>query len=44
MQPGTHQLVWNAKGENGNVLPSGIYFVKVTTVTSLQTHKIVLIK
>ena len=44
MQSGTHQFVWNATGENGNVLPSGIYFVEVNAVTSLQTHKIVLIK
>ena len=36
---GTHQVVWNAKD-----YPSGIYFVKMSSISSSKTYKVVLAK
>jgi FlgD Ig-like domain len=45
MQPGTHQLTWNATNENGNAVATGVYYLKLNAGSSyVETKKISLIK
>ena len=43
MQPGQHTVKWNAVDNNGNLLPSGIYFGSLKTATNQQVIKMSLI-
>jgi hypothetical protein len=38
---GEHNIVWNAASQNGQQLPDGIYFVKLTAGNQTITHKVV---
>lgn len=44
INPGVHSLIWNAKDIYGKILPSGNYFVKLSSKNYFETKKIVLIK
>lgn len=37
-------LIWNGMDENGNLLPAGVYFLKLTTENKVLNRKIVLIR
>ena len=39
---GRHQLPWNGANDQGNALPTGIYFLRLQCGDVLQSHKIVL--
>jgi hypothetical protein len=41
---GFHKLVWNAKDDNGNKLPSGVYFSRMKANNKIDTKKIILLK
>jgi hypothetical protein len=41
---GWHRLTWDATGESGNNLASGIYFMQVKSVDYLQMKKVVLLR
>ncbi len=41
---GTHELKWNASNENGNAVPSGIYFAQLISGEFHQTIRMLLIK
>ena len=41
MQPGTEQLIWNAKNEKGNAVSAGIYFLKMQAGDYTETKKII---
>ena len=44
LQAGYHQQVWNGRDRNGNDVPTGIYFVLVTTPEFSKSIKVVLLK
>ncbi len=44
MAPGEHHLIWDACGEGGAELPSGVYFVRLWAKGVTQTVKAVLLK
>jgi hypothetical protein len=44
MQAGTHQLTWSAKGEKGNTVSAGIYFLRMQTGNYVETRKLVVVK
>jgi len=39
---GQHEYAWNAQNASGRSVPSGVYFVRLTTETETRTHKITL--
>jgi hypothetical protein len=41
---GTYESAWNGKDENGMLLPSGIYYIQMTTGHRVETKKVVLLK
>ncbi|MEA3501066.1 MAG: FlgD immunoglobulin-like domain containing protein, partial [Candidatus Marinimicrobia bacterium] len=41
---GSYQLHWNGKNENGKLLPSGIYLLKIVTGNYTKTNKMVLMR
>ncbi|NQT27724.1 glycosyl hydrolase 53 family protein [candidate division KSB1 bacterium] len=41
--PGTYSRVWNAE-VNGNIIPTGIYFIHLETEYGLQTQKMLFVK
>ncbi len=41
---GNHFVVWNAKNDNGNIVPSGIYFYSLQTNGKTITKKMALVK
>lgn len=43
-QPGTYKLTWNGRDQMGNILPSGVYILKMESDRFLQTRKLVLMK
>jgi len=43
-EAGAHQLVWNAKNEKGNAVPSGIYFLRIGAGNYSETKKLSVIK
>ena len=42
--PGTNNIIWNGRDNLGNVCGSGIYFYKLSTPTTNQTRKMVIVK
>ena len=44
IQPGYHALVWNGLDYAGRVVPSGVYFVKITFANQLMTKKVTFLK
>jgi hypothetical protein len=42
--PGTHNITWNGRDSRGNVCGSGIYFYKLSTPSTNQTKKMVIVK
>lgn len=44
INPGMHSLIWKAKDNYGKMLPSGNYFVKLSSTNYSEIKKIVLIK
>ncbi len=44
INPGTEQIIWNAKDDNGRTVAQGIYFVQIKTEESSQTEKIVVVR
>lgn len=43
LSPSTHQYIWNGTGNNGNALPSGIYFYRLSVGEHILTGKMILI-
>ena len=41
---GNHIAVWDSKDDNGEQLPSGVYFYRITTKQNIETKKMVLLK
>ncbi len=41
---GSHEILWNARGDHGETLGSGIYFLRVTVGVNSQSRKMVLVK
>jgi hypothetical protein len=41
---GYHEYTWNATDQGGSVLPSGIYFVRLSLDGDIQTKKMILVK
>jgi hypothetical protein len=41
---GTHQIIWNTKNTNGNVVSSGIYFVRLSAGNYSIIKKLSVIK
>src|SRR6266536_4448088 len=44
MQPGTYQLVWNARDEKGKGVDAGIYFLKMQTGNKNETIRLSVMK
>jgi len=44
MQAGKHTAVWNGRSSDGKILPSGIYFTRMSTPDKSQTIKMLLTK
>jgi photosystem II stability/assembly factor-like uncharacterized protein len=44
MQAGNHQLIWNSNDENGKVVSSGIYYLKLNTGSYSVSKKLSVIK
>ncbi|MFL3008125.1 MAG: cellulase family glycosylhydrolase [Candidatus Neomarinimicrobiota bacterium] len=44
LQPGKHTLIWNAKDNYGNKVPSGIYVMKISNAYLSKQRKLVLMK
>lgn len=42
--PGYYQIHWDGTGDNGNVLPSGVYFCKIKTEKFFKVMKMTLLK
>jgi hypothetical protein len=43
-EPGPHSLVWDRRAENGNMVPSGVYFVRARVPGEMVTRKVVLVR
>jgi len=41
---GSHSVVWNGMDDNGNTVPSGIYFYRLSTDNHTETRKMMLMK
>jgi len=41
---GRHTIIWNGRDDAGNQLPSGVYFLRMTTAAFSQSRKILLIR
>jgi hypothetical protein len=44
MQPGNHQLIWNAKDEKGSPVVAGVYLLKLQTGNYTEVKKMSLVK
>jgi hypothetical protein len=43
-EPGTHAIVWDGSDDRGHTLPSGTYFIRISTETSTLTRKAMLLR
>ncbi len=41
---GTHKVIWNGKDSFGKVVPAGIYFYRLTSVSNSETKKMIFMK
>jgi flagellar hook assembly protein FlgD len=41
---GFYNVIWDAKDENGACVSTGIYFIKLTSLSFFETHKILYLK
>ncbi|HEU4928931.1 MAG TPA: FlgD immunoglobulin-like domain containing protein, partial [Candidatus Krumholzibacteria bacterium] len=41
---GDHQLEWNGRGDDGSLLPSGVYFARLVTAQGVRTLKMTLVR
>ncbi|MDP6124987.1 MAG: FlgD immunoglobulin-like domain containing protein [Candidatus Latescibacteria bacterium] len=44
MRVGRHTTSWNGLDSNGRHVASGVYFVRMTTMESIQTHRVLLMR
>jgi hypothetical protein len=44
MSPGNYSINWEAKDSNGNILPSGVYLIRMTVDNYTETIKALLLK
>jgi hypothetical protein len=44
LDAGVHSVTWTARGEMGNVLPSGLYFYRLHTPSGIKTRRLMLMK
>ena len=44
MQPGSYTTSWDGKDAQGNILPTGIYFCRISTAGTVSTKKITIVK
>jgi flagellar hook assembly protein FlgD len=44
MYEGRHTFSWNGRDENGRMLPSGLYFIRLAAKSGSQSRKIVLVR
>lgn len=42
--PGIYSIYWSASNDNGSVLPSGIYYIRLETAYGRQSRKMLLLK
>ena len=42
--PGRHEVQWDGRDQNGQVMPSGVYFYQLQTKEYSQTHKLLLVR
>jgi hypothetical protein len=42
--PGTYSVIWDGKNENGNIVPSGVYFYYLETPDFKQSKKMLFLK
>ena len=43
-KPGTHEILWNARNENGEKVPSGLYFYRIKRGDTILTAKGLLVR
>jgi flagellar hook assembly protein FlgD len=41
---GYYSVIWDAKDENGAGVSTGIYFIKLTSLSLLETQKVLYLK
>jgi len=41
---GAYDAIWTGRDDDGRELPSGAYYVRMTTGTQIDTHKVTLLK
>jgi flagellar hook assembly protein FlgD len=41
-QPGSHRIEWDGRDDNGNELPSGVYFTRLTAGGETSTRAVLL--
>jgi hypothetical protein len=44
LSPGQYDITWDAKDNNGEPLPSGLYIIVLQTNNSIKTNKVILLK
>jgi len=44
MEPGSHSVTWNGQDENGNSVPSGVYFSRFRTGKTTLSKKMILLR
>ena len=43
-QKGFHQIVWNGRNDNGELVANGVYFYRIITANAQETKKILMLK
>ena len=44
LEPGTHQLVWDGRNDNGKTMPSGVYLYQLQSEISIVSGKMLMMK